>query len=72
MTLFRSRAHHLIDCLSDAELESVWKTLDALYCDLYLLRAVQEGERARKPGDTLTRPEALDLLPLLQPAPRSL
>lgn len=72
MNLFRSRAHHLIDRLSDEELAIVWATLETLYCDLFMLRAVQEGQRSHNPGDTLTREEALDLMPLLQPAPRSL
>lgn len=70
MNLFRSRVHHLIECLSDEELEIIWLTLEALYCDLYALRAVQEGVRSRNPGDTLTLEEALDLLPVLQPNQR--
>ncbi len=72
MNLFRSRAHHLIDRLSDAELENLWTLLETAYLDFYVLRAVQEAKRLHKPGDTLTREEALQLLPFLQPAPRTL
>lgn len=72
MNLFRSRAHHLIDRLSDEELESIWAMLESTYYDLYMLRAIQDVKRTHKPGDTLTREEALQLLPLLQPAPRTL
>ncbi len=72
MNLFRSRAHHLIDRLSDEELESIWVMLESTYYDLYLLRATQDAKRTYQPGDTLTREEALQLLPLLQPTPRTL
>lgn len=72
MNLFRSRAHYLIDRLSDAELENLWTLLETAYLDLYVLRAVQEAKRLHKPGDTLTREEALQLLSFLQPAPRTL
>ncbi|MGG6266330.1 MULTISPECIES: hypothetical protein [unclassified Leptolyngbya] len=72
MNFYRSRAHHLIDRLSDAELETFWAVLETAYFDFCMLRAIEEGRRAHKPGDTLTREEAIELLPLLQPAPRSL
>lgn len=72
MNLFRSRAHHLIDRLSDEELESIWAMLESTYYDLYMLRAIQEAKRTHQPGDSLRREEALQLLPLLQPAPRTL
>lgn len=72
MDLYRNRAHHLLDCLTDEELESVWSELETMYFDLYILRAIQEAKRAHQPGDTLTREEAMRLLPLLQAAPRTL
>ncbi|NDJ19720.1 hypothetical protein [Myxacorys almedinensis] len=72
MNFLRSRAHNLIDHLSDEELETLWSVLEPLYCDLYMLRAVQDGKRTHQPGDTLTREEAIRILPLLQPAPRTL
>lgn len=72
MTLFRSRAHHLIDRLSDAEVAQLWPLLETAYFDFYMLSAIEDAKRLHKPGNTLTREEAMQLLPLLQPAPRSL
>lgn len=72
MSFYRHRAHHLIDRLSDTELEMFWSVLEAAYFDAYILRAIEDGRRSHNPGDTLTREEAIQLLPLLQPAPRSL
>ena len=72
MNLFRSRAHHLIDRLSDQELESLWVELETLYHDLYMLKAVETSQQAHHPGDTLTREDALRLLPLIQPSARVL
>jgi hypothetical protein len=72
MNLFRSRAHHLIDRLSDEELASAWIELETLFHDLYVMKAIQASKKCHNPGDTLTREEALRLLPLVQPAPRSL
>lgn len=72
MNLFRSRAHRLIDRLSDEELESVWLELETLFYDLYVMKAIQASKKTHNPGDTLTREEAVQLLPLIQPSPRSL
>jgi uncharacterized protein with gpF-like domain len=72
MNLYRNRAHHLIDRMSDAELETFWPVLETAYCDAYMLKAIADGRRTHNPGDTLTREEAMQLLPLLQPAPRTL
>ncbi|MEB3336814.1 MAG: hypothetical protein VKJ46_05075 [Leptolyngbyaceae bacterium] len=65
MSLFRRRVHHLIDQLSDEDLQSVWTALKGFYYDAYMLKAIQESKVALNPGDTLTREEALELLPLL-------
>lgn len=59
---FRSRLHFLIDQLSDEELDITWNTLAQLYCDLYMLRAIQSAKRTLKPGDSFTRDEALRFL----------
>ena len=72
MNLFRSRAHHLIDTLSDQELESLWSDLETLYHDLYMLKAVEASQHMHRPGDTLTREDALRLLPLIQSSSRTL
>lgn len=72
MNLYRSRSHHLVDRLSDAELEKFWTVLETAYFDFWMLRAIEDARRAHNPGDTLTREEAIQLLPLILPAPRSL
>lgn len=65
MSLIRDRVHRLVDLMSDEELASVWAVLSDLYCDLYLLQAVQEAKQSLRPGDTFTREEALRFLSLL-------
>lgn len=72
MNLYRSRAHDLIDRLSDAELETFWAVLETAYFDFYMLRAIEDARRAHKPGDSLRREEAIQLLPLIQPLSRTL
>ncbi len=72
MNLFRSRAHHLIDRLSDEDLSSLWSFLETFYQDLYMLRAIQIAKQTLQPGDALTRDEALELLAIIQPSPHHL
>ncbi|WP_223257467.1 hypothetical protein [Phormidesmis priestleyi] len=72
MNLFRSRAHHLIDNLSDQEVEGLWIELETLYHDLYMLKAVEASQHTHRPGDTLTREDALRLLPLIHSSSRAL
>ncbi len=55
---------HLVAQLSDESLEDAWKVLQALYYDLYMLKAIQESKQNLQPGDSLTRDEALLLLHL--------
>jgi hypothetical protein len=69
MNFLRGRLHllteqlpDLIDQLSDENLEDVWKVLQPLYYDLYMLGAMQEAMRTVRPGDVLTREEALRFL----------
>jgi hypothetical protein len=72
MNLFRSRAHHLIDCLSDEDLSSLWNFLETFYLDAYMLRAIQNAKQTLQPGDALTHAEALELLSIIQPSLRYL
>jgi hypothetical protein len=63
--LQRLIAHQLpnvLEQVSDDNLEYVWRVLQSLYYDLYMLRAIQESKRGLQPGDTLTREEALQFL----------
>jgi hypothetical protein len=43
-------------------LPDAWKVLQPIYYDLYMLGAMQEAMRTLRPGDVLTREEALLLL----------
>jgi hypothetical protein len=52
----------LIEQLPDENLEDAWTVLQPLYYDLYMLAAMQESRRTIRPGDILTREEALLLL----------
>jgi hypothetical protein len=52
----------LIDQLPDESLTEAWTVLQPLYYDLYILGAMQESRRSVRPGDSLTREEALRLL----------
>lgn len=52
----------LIEQLPDESLPDAWVVLQPLYYDLYMLGAMQESVRTVRPGDVLTREEALLLL----------
>ena len=54
----------LVDQLPDESLTDAWKVLQPLYYDLYMLSAMQESMRTIRPGDAMTREEALRLLNL--------
>lgn len=55
---------NLIGQLPDESLADAWKVLQPLYYDLYMLSAMQESMRTIRPGDAMTREEALRLLNL--------
>ncbi|MGI0487624.1 hypothetical protein ACN4EK_19450 [Pantanalinema rosaneae CENA516] len=61
----RTKVHRLIDQLSDEQLVNIWADLSDLYCDSYMIQAIQASKQSLKPGDTLTREEALRVLPHL-------
>lgn len=62
MNLMRIRIHHLIEQLGDEELQSVWTNLNALYCDFYMLKAIQQVKQSQQPWDILTHEEAIRML----------
>ncbi|MEQ8956663.1 MAG: hypothetical protein RLP02_01865 [Coleofasciculus sp. C2-GNP5-27] len=71
MNLLRGRLQRLtqqlpglIEQLPDESLADAWKVLQPLYYDLYMLSAMQESMRTIRPGDAMTREEALRLLNL--------
>ena len=65
MTLLRDRIHHLIDQLSDEDLQEIWPVLQRSYYDVYMLEAIQAAKRSLQPGDSLNYEEARQLLYLL-------
>ncbi len=62
MSLLKGRAHNLIEQLSDDEMFDVWTVLSELYYDFYMLKATQAAKQTLKPGDSLTREDALRFL----------
>ncbi|HAG81874.1 MAG TPA: hypothetical protein DCL61_12090, partial [Cyanobacteria bacterium UBA12227] len=69
MSVLRGRLHRLtqqlpsvIEQLPDESLADAWNVLQALYYDLYMLTAIQESMYSIRPGDAMTREEALRLL----------
>jgi hypothetical protein len=65
MNLLRIRMHHLIEQLADEDLYTVWQTVQGLYFDSYMLRAIEEVKRSQQPWDMLTHDEALKQLMFL-------
>ncbi|BAY22141.1 hypothetical protein NIES2100_19040 [Calothrix sp. NIES-2100] len=65
MNLLRTRIHHLIDQLPDEHLPTTWEVLHSLYCDLYMLQAIEQIKRSQQPWDILTQEEAIRLLTFL-------
>ena len=71
MNLLRSRLlrltyqlSHLIDQLSEEDLEIAWRALQSVYYDLYMLKAIHEAKRTVQPGDTMSYEEAVRVLHL--------
>lgn len=63
MKALRVQVHQLIDQLTEEEIASFWSVLLNFYCDRYMLQAIQNSKASHNPGDTLTRDEAIRLLP---------
>jgi hypothetical protein len=62
MKSLRNRAHNLIDLLSQNDLAQIWTAMEIQYYDLYMMRAVNVARQKFKPGDVMTREEALEML----------
>jgi hypothetical protein len=65
LLLLTEQLPDLIAQLPDESLEDAWKVLHPLYHDLYILAAMQQSRRTIRPGDLITREEALRLLHFL-------
>ncbi len=62
MNLLRIRIHHLIEQFADDDLQEILSVMHGLYCDYYMLKAIEEVKRSQQPWDSLTHDEALRLL----------
>jgi hypothetical protein len=67
MKSLRNRAHNLIDLLPQADLVQIWTAMEIQYYDLYMLRAVNLAKQQFKPGDVMTREEAIEMLTTDEP-----
>ncbi|GGA05879.1 hypothetical protein [Okeania sp. KiyG1] len=48
--------------MSDADIERSWEYLQTLYYDSFMLQAIQQSKTTHKPGDILTKEEAIQIL----------
>ena len=62
MNLLRMRTHHLIEQISDENLYHVWKVVESLYLDDYMLKSIEEVRLSQQPWDILNHDEAIRLL----------
>jgi hypothetical protein len=62
MKSLRNRAHNLIDLLPQSDLVQIWTAMEIQYYDLYMQRAVNIAKQKFKPGDVMTRDEAIAML----------
>lgn len=62
LLLLTEQLPSLIEQLSDENLQEAWLVLQPLYYNLYMLIAMQESMRTVRPGDMLTREQALRFL----------
>ena len=62
LLLLTEQLPSLIEQLSDENLHDAWLALQPLYYNLYMLIAMQESMRTLRPGDMLTREQALRFL----------
>ena len=58
----RKKLHYLVDQISEEDLGKAWKSLQTLFYDTYMLKAIQEAKETLTPGDSLTYDEALEML----------
>ncbi|TAE58380.1 MAG: hypothetical protein EAZ76_13285 [Nostocales cyanobacterium] len=59
MNLLRIRMHHLIEQISDDDLQKVWGVVQALHFDYYMLNAINEVRSSQQPWDILNHDEAI-------------
>lgn len=59
MNLLRIRMHHLIEQISDEDLQKAWEVVQALHFDSYMLNAIKEVKSSQQPWDILNHDEAI-------------
>ncbi|NEO54000.1 MAG: hypothetical protein F6K54_13495 [Okeania sp. SIO3B5] len=62
MNFLKSKLYSLIGRMSDVDLERSWEYLQTLYYDSFMLEAIQKSKTTHKPGDILTKEEAIQIL----------
>ncbi|NEP77398.1 MAG: hypothetical protein F6K17_04015 [Okeania sp. SIO3C4] len=62
MNFLKSKLYSLIGRMSDVDLEKSWEYLQTLYYDSFMLQAIQQSKKTHKPGDILTKEEAIQIL----------
>ena len=62
INFLKSKLYSLIGRMSDVDLERSWEYLQTLYYDSFMLQAIQQSKKTHKPGDILTKEEAIQIL----------
>jgi hypothetical protein len=62
MISLRRKLHRLIDGIAEEDVKVAWEFLKPLYEDAFILEAIQNAQGKLRPGDSLTREEALQVL----------
>ncbi|MEB3887292.1 hypothetical protein [Lyngbya sp. CCY1209] len=62
MISLRKKLHRLVDGIAEEDVKVAWEFLKPLYEDAFVLDAIQNAQGKLRPGDALTREEALQIL----------
>lgn len=62
MISLRKKVQRLLEGISDEDLKVAWEFLKPLYEDAFMLKAIHNAHKKLRPGDALTKEEALQLL----------
>jgi len=62
MISLKKKLHRLVDGIAEEDVKVAWDFLKPLYEDAFVLDAIQNAQRKLRPGDSLTREEALQIL----------
>lgn len=62
ISFIKIKMYSLIEKMSDLELKKAWESLQILYYDSFIMKAIQKSKTSHKPGDIFTKEEALQIL----------